>query len=253
MVGFGVDNGLQLTIEGQRAVVAAERVFSIGLPEALRELLRSSRIPVTELDDRFEQGDDYAAAFVDVADFVLKQAALDPPVALLVPGNPMFQNTLSRFLVQTARQRGVPVQVLPGISIIDALISDIGLDVTAGGLQVFDARQLLRKKWTINPRVPVAVLGLGGLMLEAGVKTGLEESAGGKPPADPVPPADDALSALATQLRRIYPDEHPVTLVRRTTGRGEISHSTTRLKQLAQLAQHVTLTSVLFIDVVRRS
>ena len=237
LVGFGVDNGLQLTIEGQRAVSTAEHVYSIGLPEVLRSLFKSSRIPITELDDRFKEGDDYAAAYLDVADHVLKRAAIEPPVALLVPGNPMFQNTLSRFLVQTARQRDVPVQLFPSVSIVDALISDIGLDVTAGGLQVFDARQLVRRAWTINPRIPLVLLALGGLFEGA----------------DDAVSRGDSLAALGAQLRLFYPEGHAVTLVTRATGRGDISHSTVQLKRLAELAPHVTLASALFVDVVREA
>jgi hypothetical protein len=237
LVGFGVDNGLQLTIEGQRAVSAAEHVYSIGLPEVLRSQFRSSRIPVTDLDDRFKEGDDYAAAYLDVADYVLKQAAIEPPVALLVPGNPMFQNTLSRFLVQIARQRRIAVQIFPSVSIVDALISDIGLDVTAGGLQIFDARRLVRRAWTINVRIPLFVLALGGLFEGADNASSRAES----------------LGALGAQLGRFYPQGHAVTLVTRSTGRGEIGHSTVQLRRLADLAPHVTLSSALFVDVFREA
>jgi len=236
LVGFGVENGLQLTIEGQRAVSQAEHVYSIGLPDMLRRLFKSSRIPVTELDDRFDNGKDYAEAYVDVADYVLKQAVLEPPVALLVPGNPMFQNTLSRFLVQTARQRSIAVRVFPSVSIVDALISDIGLDVTAGGLQVFDARQIVRREWTINARIPLFLLSLGGLFEAAADEASRVES----------------LAALGVHLARFYPHGHPVTLVTHSTGRGDIKHSTVRLGRLANLAPHVMMASALFVDVVPR-
>jgi len=236
IVGFGVDNGLQLTLEGQRALSLAEQVFSIGLPEVLRSVLRSSQTAVTELDERFAEVDDYADAYLDVADFVLRQAAIEPPVALLVPGNPMFQNTLSRFLVQTARERGVPLQIFPSVSIVDALISDIGLDVTTGGLQVFDARHLVRRATPINAGVPLFVLGLGGFIL----------GAGGDSESDPI-------GALAKHLQRFYPAEHAATLITRSTGRGDISHSTVQLGRLSHVAPHITLSSVLFLDVVPRS
>lgn len=234
LVGFGVDNGLQLTLEGQRALSQAEQVFTIGLPDVLKDALKSWRIPATALDERFQDGDDYAAAYLDVADFLLRQAALEPPVAVLLPGNPMFQSTLSRFLVHTARERDLPLQVFPSVSIIDALISDIGLDVTSGGLQVFDARSVLKKAPGLNPRVPLIVLGLGTF-----------------PPT--LESEQDPLTTLSTHLQQFYPGAHPATLVTRSTGRGDFSHSTVQLQRLVELSPHLTATSALFLDVVRGS
>src|SRR5690606_20475979 len=141
--------------------------------------------------------------YLDIAGFILREAALDPPVALLAPGNPLFLNTLTRFLVQVARERSIEIAVYPGVSVLDALISDLGLDVTTRGLQVFDARHLVRGGLAVAPEVPLFVLqpaGLGALAAERQVAPEVVHE------------------ELATHLARSYPDNHAVSLILETTG-----------------------------------
>jgi siroheme synthase len=229
LVGAGVD-GLQLTVEAQRALTDAEHIYVAGVSPQLISFLRAQQLDVTDLTERLQSGD-YAAAYADVADFVLRQAGTEPPIALIVPGNPMFLNTLSRFLVQTAGERDIAIQTYPGLSILDAIISDIGLDVTSRGVQVFDARNLATRDEALNPRVPLIVLQLGGL-------------GAGAPERD----RETAYLRLAARLAQVYPGEHAITLILRSTGRGQLSHTTVTLERFPALVQHITLGAALFID-----
>lgn len=236
LVGHGVGDSLQLTLEGQRALTASGHVYVMNPPPALAKYLGALRLGITDLGERFDAGPDYASAYLDVADFVLRRAATDPPAVLLVPGNPLFQNSLARFFVQTAKERKLAVEIYPGVSIVDTLISDLGLDVTVRGLQVFDARHLVGLGHTVNPRVPLFVLEVGGMVPGQADGEGVDE--------------ERAYAALPTHLARFYTPEHLVTLITKTTGRGQLVHGTVRLSRFNELGPQITLDSALFLDAV---
>lgn len=237
LVGYGVGESLQITLEAQLALLRANRVYAIAPPAALVRHLGTQRVSVTDLAPRLrEEGVEAVDAYLDVAGFVLREAALDPPVALLVPGNPLFQNSITRFLVQAARERDLPVAVFPGVSILDVLISDLGLDVTSRGLQVFDARHIVARAPVLNPAVPLFILQPGALVEGTSPERGETPS---------------AVERLEQRLASVYPREHPVSLILRTTGRGEFTHRTRPLAAFSTLTTAFGDAAAIFCDLVR--
>jgi uncharacterized protein YabN with tetrapyrrole methylase and pyrophosphatase domain len=236
LAGYGTGDALQLTIEAQQAIARATAVYAIAPPERLVRHLGAQRIRVVDLGPRLQSEGLPVEAYLDVAGFLLREASLDPPVALLAPGNPLFLNSLTRFLVQAARERELEVALFPGVSVIDALISDLGLDVTARGLQVFDARHLLARQQAVQPHVPLFVLQTNGLAAAASDR-GLDVT--------------EVTRAFAAHLGRFYPPVHPVSLVLETTGRGHFRHDTRPLSEFEALAPELEGSVALFCDVVR--
>src|SRR5690606_12208448 len=102
LAGYGVADTLQLTVEAQQALTRATSVYAIAPPPSFVRYLRAQRVGVVDLAPRFEAEGVPLEAYLDIAGFLLREAALDPPVALVVPGNPLFLNSLTRFLVQAA-------------------------------------------------------------------------------------------------------------------------------------------------------
>jgi uncharacterized protein YabN with tetrapyrrole methylase and pyrophosphatase domain len=155
----------------------------------------------------------------------------------LTPGNPLFLNSIARFLVKEARDRGLSVQVHPGISEFDAVLCYLGLDVSAFGLQMFDARQLVVRKQDINPRVPLLILQTAGVIAGDVVPDGAGT-------------AQD-LSPLSGHLSRFYPPQHPVSIINISPVTGQPAHVTAPLHKLSELLPHMQLQSNLFIDRIR--
>lgn len=236
LLGYGVDDSLQLTVQTQRILAQAGKVYALALPPALARFLKSQRIEVEDLTDRFQPGRPYSDCYLDVADHLFRRAAQEQPVCFLSPGNPMFLNALNRFIVMQAGQRGLSVQTYPGVSLLDAIVSDLGLDVGTFGLQLFDARRLVSRGQQINTAVPLVLLQLAGFAAE---------TVGGHAAA----PAD--YEPLAAYLARFYPHEHLVTLLNREPGQGP-ARATLPLGRFAELVQHVAPSSSLFIDAVRQ-
>jgi hypothetical protein len=234
LLGYGVDDTLQLTVETQRVLGRAGFAFTLGLPPNLARFLKSQRVEHTDLAYLFRPGRDFSECYLDVAQVVLKRAASDPPAVLLCQGNPLFLNSLNRFLVLQARERGLNVSILPGVSPFDAIVSDLGLDVGAG-LQVFDARRLVARGVAPNPALPLLIMQAGGFAAGA-------VGSNGHDPATYEP--------LAAYLARFYPPEHPVTIVNTGAVGGR---STVPLSRFNELVPHIGAASSLFIDAARRS
>jgi uncharacterized protein YabN with tetrapyrrole methylase and pyrophosphatase domain len=231
LLGYGVDDTLQLTVETQRVLARAGFAFTLGLPPNLARFLKSQRVEHTELTYLFRPGRDFSECYLDVAQVVLKRAASDPPAVLLCQGSPLFLNSLNRFLVLQARERGLNVSILPGVSPFDAIVSELGLDVGAG-LQVFDARRLVARGIAPNTALPLLIMQAGGF----------GAGANGHDPATYEP--------LAAFLAQFYPPQQPVTVVNTGAGGGR---STVPLSRFDELVSHIGAASSLFIDATRRS
>ncbi|HEY7268269.1 MAG TPA: SAM-dependent methyltransferase [Dehalococcoidia bacterium] len=238
LVGFGSGNGLQLTLDGQKALARARKVYTVAPTAAVRSLLKSLRVQDEDLSERFAEGRSFSDCYLEIADLLLRRAAEEPPIAFLTPGSPLFLNSLNRFLVMHARDRGLRVEVVPGVSQLDAIISELGIDVSTFGLQVFDATRLVQRAQRINPEVPAILLQIGGFGLVT-VNGAVAERAA------------EAYLPLVRHLAGFYRPEFRATLIGLGAGGAPSSRITRPLAAFPELVPHVTAYSHLFLDAVR--
>jgi len=238
LIGTGVGGGLQLTVEAQRVLDRVGRAYALHLPVPLQRHLRSLRIKTIDLSDRFAEPRQLGEAYVEVADFLLERVAAERPIVVLTPGSPLFLNSISRLLVLEGRRSGLQVQTLPGISPLDALISYVGVDIASYGLQVFTANRLASSPPRLEPTVPLAVMELAGVGVQA-----VGEDAAVEP---------ERYIPVLRALAKFYPADHPATLVNVTGGNGRRSHATLPLRKFFEFVPNVRENSHLFIDVIRQ-
>lgn len=237
LVGYGVGDGLQLTVESERVLVRLGRCLAIGVPPNLERYLRSLRVECIDLTAGLPADRPFADAYLDLAEAILQEVADDPPVAVLSPGNPLLSNALNRFLMIKARERKLRVQVLPAVSPVDVLVCATGLDVGAFGLQLFDARRLVERERPIDASVPLLLLQLAGV---AATTTG-----------EPLSRAPGAYARLTEALLKWYPVDHPVTHLGDGTEPGAARLATVALDRFEEIVPHIGTGSTLFVDLVR--
>lgn len=237
LIGTGVGGGLQITVEAQRVLDRVGRAYALHLPVPLRRHLRSLRIKTVDLSDRFAEPRPLGEAYVEVVDHLLERAVTERPIVVLTPGSPLFLNSISRLVVLQGRRSGLQVQILPGISPLDALISYVGVDVATFGLQVFTGNRLAGSPTRLDPAVPLAVMELAGIDVH---------SATTAPGDEP-----ERYARLLKALAGVYPADHPATLVNVTGGNGRRSHATLPLRRFFEFLPSIRQNSHLFIDVVR--
>lgn len=215
---------MQLGLNAQNVLQQYGFAFSVAASPAFTRYLQSVGVELEPLDEVMLKADDSLDAILDAADLVLKQAELEQPVLVLVPGNPLFLNSLSRFLVSEGRARGLVVETLSGVSQLDVLINELGVDVAARGIQIFDASSLLAAETALNTLIPTVLFRLSGL------------TGGG-----------NSLAALKALLKSSYSDDHLVTLFNSGTSSTGPSHATCQLLAMEDFDEHIDSSSSLFI------
>ena len=230
LAGFGSSSPLQVTLEAHQMAVHLGHVLALGLPERLRSLLTRQGVEVTALDHVLAEKP-FAEGYAAIGQAVLARARKDPPAMFISQGSPLFVNAITRYLAAEAAQLKLTVRILPGVSPIDAIVAELGIDVGRAGLQTITAGGVVARPAAINPRVPLVLLELAGL------------AAAGQ--------SAEAYGPLVDVLRKVYPANQPITLVN-MNGSGSIARLTVVLEKFGELLPKIDLSSALFIDIRKK-
>lgn len=143
------------------------------------------QVTLHSFDELYEAGDSFEGVYVGIVTRVLELAAAGD-VVYAVPGDPMVaEGTVTR-LLRDCHERGIPVEIVHGVSFIEPTLAALGVDAVPG-LQILDATDLAAVYHpAINPDSPALVAQLYGQQLASDVKL---------------------------TLMNQYPDDHPVMLI----------------------------------------
>ncbi|MDQ3692365.1 MAG: MazG family protein [Chloroflexota bacterium] len=196
VVGLGPGDPDLRTVGAQRRLAAAERiVLRTARHPGLNDLNGDGR--VVSCDDLYEAGDTFEEVYEAIArrvcDVAVEATGL---VVYAVPGHPRFGERTVELLRQEADRRHLTLTVEAAVSAFDAIATAIDADLMADQVQVLDAAALL------------------GVLDE-------EPFAGGLVGLDPSRSAlvcqvyaQHVASAVKLTLGRLYPDDHPIVIVR---------------------------------------
>jgi len=127
---------------------------------------------------------------------VIDAAMTDGPVVYLTHGHPLVF-CYSAFLIRDlAGLLDLSVELLPGISSMDSLFADLWLDPGVGGIQMFEATDLLLRRRRLAPDVPALIWQVGNL------ETRLYTTRTSRPAR---------MVRFRDWLLQTYPPAHPVT------------------------------------------
>lgn len=195
IVGVGPGARDLRTIGTQKALDAADRIIlRTRIHPGLDDLRGDPR--VSDCDDLYQSATAFASLYDAVAERVLAGAREGGTTIFAVPGHPRFAERTVALIERRAGALGIPVEVLDAVSFVDTAVNAAGIDPVADGLQIVDAEELA----SVLAREPYAA----GLI--------------GVNPARPLLVAQlynpEIAAAVKLALSRLYPDEHPVTLLR---------------------------------------
>lgn len=222
IVGLGPGDPDLRTVGAQRALDTGEAiVLRTRVHPGLHSLADDPR--VTDCDDCYQRAASFADVYAEIADRVISLARMGKHVVYAVPGHPRFAERAVLLIAERARELGLSVDVLDAVSFVDAAVGILGIDPVSGGFQLIDAEQLAE-------------------VVEA------EPFAAGQLGIDPARPAliaqlyrPEIATAVKLALGRIYPDDHPVTLLRAAGEQAAQAASTFPLHALdRQQPDHLT-------------
>jgi len=186
IVGLGPGNPNQLTLEAQQVLQEAGEVY-----------LRTGRHPTVSslpagpslhfFDHLYEEKETFAEVYAEIACQIMELGGRPEGVVYAVPGHPLVGEESVQRILALARQQEMGVRVVEGLSFIESVLTSLGLDALAG-VQIVDATELAALHHPcLNPDLPALIAQVYDQQLASDVKL---------------------------TLMNLYPDEHPVTLVR---------------------------------------
>lgn len=211
VVGLGPGSPALLTHEAVEALRTAPVVVLRTQVHPTVPALAALGIKWRSFDHLYEQEPTFASLYGRMVDELLRLAQ-DTPVVFAVPGHPQVAEESVRLLLGRAAAAGVPVDVVSGVSFLDVLFTALSIDPVQG-LEVLDALTLADQPPT--GRLPLLIVQLYSRQV-----------------------ASDAKLALMA----VYPDEHPVTVIRAAGVPGEERQATVPLFELDRLdwVDHLT-------------
>lgn len=199
VVGLGIKGIEHLTRETEAACRRSAEILGISTHHAVLTYLETLCPRVTDLYPVTYREDEHRMNAYDTMSAMTLAAALDhPPVTFATYGHPYIYVCPTRQIVDAAPYLGLKVEVLPGISSLDTMFIDLGVDPATDGLQMYEATELLLKQRPLHPDVPCLLWQVGS------VETVLYSTAASRP---------ERFFRIRDYLLRFYPPDHVLTAV----------------------------------------
>lgn len=141
--GAGISVPDHLTIAALQVMLRSAAIYSILSDSFVRGLPTEIIGKFCSLNALYQSGEMRSTCYSAVVKYVM-DATRDSgrDVCYLAQGNPVFFDSVVSLLIETATRQGIPVEIIPGISFVDTVMTDLQTDL-APGVQIFDASSLI--------------------------------------------------------------------------------------------------------------
>jgi uncharacterized protein YabN with tetrapyrrole methylase and pyrophosphatase domain len=194
VVGTGIAIGMHLTPEARAAWESAEEaLFLVADPVSamwLAELNSGAR----SLHDLYRIGQPRLEAYEAMVEEIVSPLRSERTVCAAFYGHPGIFVYPGHESVRRARGEGFEARLLPGISALDCLWCDLGIDPALAGCQMYHATDFLQDERTPDVKATLVLLQISVI----GQSDHVEE------------PDWSRLPLLIDYLRRFYPEQHEV-------------------------------------------
>ncbi len=194
VVGTGIAIGVHLTPEARAAWESAEEaLFLVADPVSatwLTELNPSAR----SLHEHYRAGRPRLDIYEAMVKEIVSPLRAGRTVCAAFYGHPGIFVYPGHESVRRARRDGFEARLLPGISALDCLWCDLGIDPALGGCQIYHATDFLEDERAPDTKATLILLQISVI----GQSAHLEE------------PDWSRLPLLVDYLRRFYPEDHEV-------------------------------------------
>lgn len=190
LLGLGPGNPAHLTREADQLLRTADVVYVRTGRHPCVEYVKSLGVTVQTFDAVYEEKATLADVYQEIAERVIAlddENARREGVIYAVPGHPLVGEATSTLILERAQREHRSVRVVEGLSFIEPTLTALGIDLL-DGVQIVDATDLILKPFP-------------ALDTDRGVLIGQMYSR-------------QVASDVKLALGILYPDEHPVTLVR---------------------------------------
>lgn len=184
-----------LALVTQGALAAMEKAPLVYLrteKHPVVPFLLDKGLKFSSFDWIYEQGKSFEQVYQKITAEIIDLAQKNfQPVVYGVPGNPLVGEATVALILEESKKLKIPVQIIPGMSALDAIYSVLCLD-PAQGVKIIDALSLDQQR--PDPQ-------MGNILLQVYNRF--------------------VASEVKLSLMEIYPDDYPITVVRAAGIEGE--------------------------------
>jgi uncharacterized protein YabN with tetrapyrrole methylase and pyrophosphatase domain len=199
VLGTGINAYRQVTKEAEAALEESDTIFAVQHQSVVFDYLDEFSAEVVDLHSLYESGVNRATTYRKTTERVIQGAKeADGPVTFAMYGHPMIFVSSSQQIQQEAPKQGLSVETLPGISSLDCLYAEFGIDPADHGMQIYDSTAMLLKEHPLRTDVPALLLQIGA------VESGLYSEKSSKP---------KRFTRTREYLEQYYPSDHTIYLL----------------------------------------
>lgn len=141
VVGLGPGRFGLITLESWQVMQQAERlVLRTRIHPTVADIEKHG-LTFSSYDGFYEEASDFETLYHHIAEDLLHRAAEQGDLVYAVPGSPLVAERTVVLLRELAKESGVTVDILPGMSFVEVMYTRLGLDPIAG-LTILDAEDV---------------------------------------------------------------------------------------------------------------
>lgn len=205
IVGTGIQWAGQTTLAAHRAIEAADRVLFAVADAGTAAWLRSLRSDAVSL--RYDEGDraPRREIYRRMAEDILAEVRKGLRVCAVFYGHPGVFCTPAHEAARQSRQEGFDTRLLPGVSFLDCLFADLGIDPGREGCIAYEATDFLVRRRPFDTHTPLVLSQIALIGNPYAFASGAAER------------IRKGLAVLSEALRARYPASHEVLVYHAST------------------------------------
>jgi tetrapyrrole methylase family protein/MazG family protein len=217
LLGLGPGDPDQLTRKAWDVLSSADEIW-LRTRQHPAVIALPSTISLHSFDELYENGETFDQVYDTIVEKVLELGRRPQGVIYAVPGHPFVAETTCLEISRLARDKGLAITIIEGLSFLEPTFSALGLDPYPR-LTLFDAMELSTTHVpSFPPDMPVLIAQFYSRLVASEVKM---------------------------TLNTVYPDEHPVWLVHAAGTKDELVEEL-KLYEIDR-SEHISLLTSLYV------
>ena len=163
IVGSGIKAVSHLTLEALNYIDNADIVYYVVADPETEMLIKKRNPNSIDLYEWYDDNKLREETYVQMAEIMLQSVRSGKNTVGVFYGNPAVFAAPTHRAINIARSEGYEAKMLPGISSIDCLFADVGVDPSVNGCQIFEASDLLLHNRQVNVDQQLIILQAGSV------------------------------------------------------------------------------------------
>lgn len=232
ILSYGLNPYRDMTLQSYQYLRECPEVYVMA-DRQLFSFLESHGIRYTDITHLYETGMRREQIYQNIANFIIKRASSGSGICYLTYGNPMLFDRPCQLILERAKKLGLSTCLIPALSFLDAILTNLQISIDTRGLAVYEATRLVLENIEIDNRVPCFIAQAGSFanMYARGNEANKQ----------------DTLHPLVNYLRRFYPADHLITLCDSDETGQDLLSCNIPLCLLPLLADGITNATTLYI------